>query len=381
MKLGVGVVGCGNISEIYLHNARLFRDFGVVACADINPEAARRQAERHRVAGCSVTDLLKREDVDIVLNLTLPEAHAGVSLAALEAGKHVYSEKPLATTVEDGRRILAAAEALGLRVGAAPDTVLGAGYQAARRAVDSGAIGRPLSALAVIMSHGMEHWHPNPGFFFREGAGPVFDMGPYYISALVHLLGPVFWVQATARSGFAARTVSTPGSSVLGETIPVETPTSVHALLEFASGAQAAFLASWDVWRHSLPPIELHGETASLSLPDPNWFGGRVRIAEGRANWRTLRSGGGAPFARANWPTDAPRAENNRGLGLADMARAILDRRSHRANGEVALHVLAVMTGILDSAEQGTKLRVSVSCERPAPLSAKEAQSLLTRVA
>jgi predicted dehydrogenase len=380
MKLGVGVVGCGNISEIYLHNATLFRDFGVVACADINPEAAKRQAERHGVDSCSVVDLLKREDVDIVLNLTLPEAHAEVSLAALEAGKHVYSEKPLATTVKDGQRILDAAEARGLRVGAAPDTVLGAGYQAARRAVDSGTIGRPLSALAVIMSHGMEHWHPNPAFFFREGAGPVFDMGPYYISALVHLLGPVSSVQAIARSGFAARTVSAPGSSFLGETIPVETPTSVHALLEFASGAQAAFLASWDVWRHSLPPIELHGETASLSLPDPNWFGGRVRIAEGLADRRTLPKRG-APFARANWPTDTPKVANYRGLGLADMARAILDRRSHPANGEAALHVLAVMTGILESAEQETKLRVSVSCERPAPLSAKEAQRLLTLVA
>ena len=198
MSFGVGVIGCGNISEVYLVNATLFRDIRVVACADIDAEAAKRQADRHGVVACadidaeaakrqadrhgvvagSVADLLKRDDVDVVLNLTIREAHAEGSLSALEAGKHVYCEKPLATTVADGERILAAAERRRLRVGAAPDTILGAGYQTARRAIDAGKIGRPLSAVAAIMSHGMEHWHPNPGFFFRKGAGPVLDMGP-----------------------------------------------------------------------------------------------------------------------------------------------------------------------------------------------------------
>jgi predicted dehydrogenase len=182
MSVGVGVIGCGNISEVYLVNAKLFRDIRVVACADIDEEAAKRQADRHGVVAARVADLLKRDDVDVVLNLTIPEAHAEVSLAALEAGKHVYSEKPLATTVADGERILAAAEQRRLRVGAAPDTILGAGCQTARRAIDAGKIGRPLSAVAAIMSHGMEHWHPNPGFFFRKGAGPVLDMGPYLFS-------------------------------------------------------------------------------------------------------------------------------------------------------------------------------------------------------
>ena len=174
-------------------------------------------------------DLLKSDDVDIVLNLTIPEAHAEVSLKAIEAGKHVYSEKPLATAVADGVAIVAAAKAKGLRVGAAPDTVLGAGVQEARALIDAGAIGKPLTGLAAVMSHGMEHWHPNPGFFFRAGAGPVFDMGPYYLSALVTLLGPVASVQAAGQIGFEERIVTTPGSPAQGQSIKVETLTNVHA--------------------------------------------------------------------------------------------------------------------------------------------------------
>jgi predicted dehydrogenase len=376
MSVGVGIVGCGNISEVYLVNAKLFRDIRVVACADIDVEAAKRQADRHGVVAASVADLLKRDDVDVVLNLTIPEAHAEVSLSALECGKHVYSEKPLATTVSDGERILAAAERCRLRVGAAPDTILGAGCQTARRAIDAGKIGRPLSAVAAIMSHGMEHWHPNPGFFFRKGAGPVLDMGPYYVSALVSLLGAVSSVQAVAKIGFAERMVSTPGSKLLGQTIRVETATSVQALLEFASGAQATFLASWDVWKHSLPPIELHGEIASLRLPDPNWFGGRVEIAEGRDGWRAI-SARGEPFSTANWPSSKPMHANYRGLGLAEMARAIVEGRLHRADGKLALHALAVMTGMLDAAADGRRVAITVPCERPEPLTAREAKSLL----
>jgi predicted dehydrogenase len=380
MSLGVGVVGCGNISEVYFVNAKLFRDIRFVACADIDAEAASRQADRHGAVACGVADLMKRDDVDIVLNLTIPEAHAEVSLAALESGKHVYSEKPLAMAVADGARILAVGKARELRIGAAPDTILGAGYQLARRAIDAGRIGRPLSAVGAVLSHGMEHWHPNPGFFFRKGAGPVLDMGPYYVSALVSLLGPVSAVQAVAQIGFAERTVSTPGSGLLGQTIRVETPTSVQALLEFTSGAQATFVASWDVWRHSLPPIELHGETASLRLPDPNWFGGRVEIAEGRGDWRALSSRG-QPFGVVNWPLSKPAHANYRGLGLADMARAIIEGRAHRADGALALHALAVMTGMLEAAHEGRKKQIAAPCERPQPLDAREARSLLSNSA
>ncbi len=378
MTLGVGVVGCGDISGIDLLNAPRFRDIRIVACADIAPEAAQRRAEQHGVEAVAVADLLKREDVDVVLNLTIPEAHAQVSLAALEAGKHVYSEKPLATTLADGARVLEAARARGLRVGAAPDTVLGPGCQTARRAIEEGRIGRPLAGLASVLSHGMEHWHPNPGFFFRKGAGPVFDMGPYYLTTLVHLLGPVAAVQAVGQIGFSERIVSTPRSRLHGQSIRVETLTSVQALLEYAGGAQVTFLASWDVWRHGVPPIELHGETGSLRLPDPNWFSGRIAIAEGRHGWRAL-STRGEPFARANWPLAKPDVANYRGLGLAEMAAAISEGRPHRANGGLAQHVVGIMAGVLEAATEGRKVAISATCERPTPLSSGEARKLLRR--
>jgi predicted dehydrogenase len=375
----VGVVGCGNISDIYLLNAPRFRDIVITACADLNSTAAERQADRYTIDARSVEDLLKSDDVDIVLNLTIPEAHAEVSLKALEARKHVYSEKPMATAVSDGVAILAAAKAKGLRVGAAPDTVLGAAVQEARALIDAGAIGKPLTGLAAVMSHGMEHWHPNPGFFFRPGAGPVFDMGPYYLSALVTLLGPVASVLATGQIGFDARTVTTPGSPSQGQSIKVETLTNVHALLDFASGAHVTFLASWDVWKHSMPPIELHGQKASLRLPDPNWFGGDLLIAGKDEDWRTIHTDG-KTFGKKNWPVTAPKFANDRGLGLADMARAIVDNRPHRANDDVALHVLAVMAGILEAATEGRRAKISQACERPSPLGEADAKGLLKSV-
>ena len=377
MTLRVGLIGCGNISDIYLIHAARFRDFAFTACADLNAEAAARQAARYGLAARSVKDLLASDDVDIVLNLTIPQAHAEVSLAALDAGKHVYTEKPLATTVADGERIVEAARQRGLAVGGAPDTVLGASVQRARAMIDAGEIGKPLSGLASVQSHGMEHWHPNPGFFFRPGGGPVFDMGPYYLSTLVMLLGPVATVQAMGQMGFAERIVTTPGSPILGQAIRVETLTSVQALLSFSSGAQVTFLASWDVWRHGVLPIELHGEKASLRVPDPNFFGGDLAIAEGRADWRAI-STLEATFGKLNWPHEEPKVANYRGLGLADMARGILDKRPHRANGDVALHVLRIMAGALEAATEGRAVTIAGRCERPAPLGDTEAAGLLS---
>lgn len=376
MTLRVGLIGCGNISDIYLTNAARFRDFAFTACADLNAAAAARQSERYGIAARSVADLLASDDVDIVLNLTIPQAHAEVSLAALDAGKHVYTEKPLATTVEDGVAIVDKARARGLAVGGAPDTVLGASIQRARAMIDAGEIGKPLTGLASVLSHGMEHWHPNPGFFFRPGGGPVFDMGPYYLSTLVMLLGPVASIQATGQVGFAERIVTAPESPILGQAIRVETLTSVQALLSFASGAQVTFLASWDVWRHGVLPMEFHGETASLRVPDPNFFGGDLAIAEGRADWRTI-STEATVFGKPNWPQETPRLANYRGLGLADMARGLIDRRPHRANGDVALHVLRIMAGILEAATEGRAVKIAVACERPTPLGEGEAAGLL----
>ena len=376
MTMRIGLIGCGNISDIYLINAPRFRDIKFTACADINDEAAKRQASRYGIKAMSPKDLLASDEVDIVLNLTIPEAHAEISQAALEAGKHVYGEKPLATTVPDGVKLMRTAHARNLRVGCAPDTVLGASIQEARRLIDANAIGKPLTGLASVLSHGMEHWHPNPGFFFRPGGGPVFDMGPYYLTTLATLLGPVASIAATGMIGFKQRIVTTPGSPVQGQAIKVETLTSAQALLTFASGAQVTFLASWDVWRDGVLPIELHGEAASMRVPDPNWFGGPLAIARGREDWATTDTGDHV-FGAANWPKDAPVHANYRCLGLAEMARAIEDKRPHRANGDLALHVLAVMAGILEAATEGRIVKVAQSCERPAALGEAEAKGLL----
>ena len=376
MTLRVGLVGCGNISDVYLTNAPRFRDLAVTACADLNPAAAARQAQRYGLEARGVEQLMVSPDVDIVLNLTIPAAHADVSLAALAAGKHVYSEKPLASTVADGVKIVAAARDKNLRVGAAPDTVLGASIQEVRRLIDADAIGAPLMGVATFLSHGMEHWHPNPAFFFQPGGGPVFDMGPYYLTALVTLLGPVASVVASGRIGFAERTVTTPGSAQLGSTIKVETLTTVQALLDFQSGAQVTFLASWDVWRHGMLPIELHGTKGSLRVPDPNWFGGAIEIADGREAWRVADQEA-RPLAQPNWPADAPIHANYRGLGLADLARSIADGRPARCSGDLALHVLDVMESMLRSADTKERIVPSHGCERPAPLTASEAQALL----
>jgi predicted dehydrogenase len=372
----VGLVGCGNISDIYLINGAIFRDIDFVACADINPDAAKRQAERYGLEQRDVKALLASEDVDIVLNLTIPEAHAEVSEAAIAAGKHVYSEKPLAIRLKDGVRLMEAASGMGARVGCAPDTVLGAAIQEARLRVDDGAIGTPLLGVASILSHGMENWHPNPGFFFRPGGGPVFDMGPYYLTTLVTLLGPVSSVVATGQMGFKERVVTTENSPFKGTTIKVETLTSVQALLDFASGAQVTFMASWDVWRHGMPPLEIHGTTASMRVPDPNWFGGELSIAEGRGDWASFGTSDRV-FGKANWPMGSPGLANYRGLGLADMARAIAEGRVHRANGDIALHVLAVMDGVLAAATENRRISITQQCERPTLLEEPEARSLL----
>jgi predicted dehydrogenase len=371
----IGLVGCGNISDIYLSNAKHFRDIDFVACADLRREAAARQAERYGIAQRDVETLIASDDVDIVLNLTIPEAHAAISQAAIDAGKHVYTEKPLATGLSDGVALIEAAKSKGLRVGCAPDTVLGGAVQEARRRMDDGEIGRPLLGVASVLSHGMEDWHPNPGFFFRAGGGPVFDMGPYYLTTLVTLLGPVASILAMGQIGFAERIVTAKGPEN-GKAIKVETLTSLQALLEFHSGAQITFLASWDVWAHGLLPIELHGTGGSLRVPDPNWFGGDVAIAEGRKPWVSHATTNHV-FGSETWPTGEKSHINYRGVGLAEMARAITEGRPHRANGDIGLHVLAIMEGILGAAIDGKRVVVEQGCERPAPLGKEEARALI----
>lgn len=374
-RLNVGIVGCGNISGIYFENLPLFPALRVAACADLRVAVAELQAKTYGVEASSVDALLARKDIDIVVNLSIPAAHAGVTLAALAAGKHVYSEKPLALRRSDGEKILAEAARRNLQVGVAPDTVLGAGVRTCRELIDAGRLGRIVTGTATICSHGMEHWHPDPEFFFKPGAGPVFDMGPYYIATLVHLLGPATRVGAMTAIGAAERMV-TAESPKKGSRIRVETPTTALALLQFSSGAIVALQASWDVWRHGQAPIELHGTEGSLRVPDPNFFGGPVLFTERGGDWQELDCGSRA-FGKLNWPAAGPEQANYRGLGIAELAGAIIGGTPHRTSAAMGLHMLRVMEAILESGAASRFIDLPPAA-RPPALSELEAAGLLS---
>ena len=369
-QLGVGIIGCGNISTSYLTLAPMFRALKLVAVADINMDNARARAAEFDVRAETVEDLLKAPDVDVIVNLTIPDAHFAVSKTILEAGKHVYSEKPLVLTLEEGEALRELAASKGLRVGSAPDTFLGGAHQQTRAAIDGGDTGRIIGGTCHVMSHGMESWHPNPDFFFQPGAGPVLDIGPYYVTNLIQLLGPVTTVAAMATTTFPTRTIG--NGDRKGETVPVNTPTNIHALLEFANGATVTLGASWDVWANKHTNMELYGEDASIFVPDPNFFGGTVEIGKPGEDITTLLPWD-HPFGVANQDSRA----NYRCAGLADMAQAISEGREHRCNGDLAVHATDVMTSILKAGEERRFVRLSTTCERPAPLSPDEARALL----
>lgn len=355
--VGVGLVGCGVISSIYLENARRFQEFEIVAVADLDRARAEAQAAKFGVPRvCTVEELLADPAVEIVLNLTVPKAHTEIGMAALAAGKHLYSEKPLTIERDDAAKLLQTARSRNLLVGSAPDTFLGGGLQTCRKLIDDGAIGEPVAATASMFSSGPESWHANPAFFYEYGGGPLLDMGPYYVTALVSLLGPVRRVTGSARASFSERTV---GSEPLkGQKIPVTVPTHVAATLDFESGAIATLMTTFDVWYDEKSRFELYGAAGSLKVPDPNRFGGSVSLLKaGSSEWNTVELTHGS-------------AENSRGIGLADMAAALRGHRRHRANGEVALHVLEVMHGILEASETGRHVEVASRPERPAPLPA-----------
>ena len=374
--LGVGIIGCGVVSEAYLSLAPLFAGIEVRAVADIDPAAAGARGEAHGVPALGVDEMLARDDIDIGVNLTVPAAHAAVSRRVLEAGKHVYSEKPFVLSAAEGRELAALARARVLRVGSAPDTFLGGTPQLARELVDGGRIGRVTSATAHVMSHGMEHWHPNPDFFYKGGAGPVLDVGPYYLTALVQLLGPVERVAAMSATPRAERLIACGPRA--GETVAVEAPTTLHAVLEFVDGAVVTLGASWDVRDHAHPPLQLYGERGTLSLPDPNFFGGELLVSEGEDEAaRESLEAGDHPFAVPNRESSRGPVANYRMAGLAEMANAIREGRPHRCSLELALHVVETMTAVLDSAERRGFVEIESRCERPAPLDADAARALL----
>ncbi|SDC65572.1 Predicted dehydrogenase [Paenibacillus sp. UNCCL117] len=356
-KMKAGIIGCGNISGIYLKNGSQFGSYEIAACADIDLLRAQAKAQEYGIRALTVEELLADQEIEIVINLTIPAVHAKVCLQALEAGKHVYVEKPLAVTREDGRRILELADSRGLRVGCAPDTFLGGGIQTCRRLMDEGAIGVPVAASGFMMSRGHEHWHPDPQFYYEPGGGPMFDMGPYYLTALVALLGPIRRVTGAARVSFAQRTVSSKPKA--GTVIEVKTPTHVAGVLDFAGGAIGTLITSFDIMGGTdLPHIEIYGSAGSLRVPDPNRFGGPVYLRKlGAGEWTEV-------------PLTHGYADNNRGVGVADMAAAIREGRPHRASGALAYHVLDTMHGFHEASAEGRHVELQSACTTPEPLAA-----------
>lgn len=356
--VGVGIIGAGVISEVYLKNlSKAFESTRVVGIADVLPERAAARAREFGVEAFTVDELLAHPEIELVVNLTIPAAHADIAFRALEAGKSAYNEKPLAIEREDGKRLLETAAAKGLHVGAAPDTFLGGGLQTVRQLLDEGAIGEPVAVTAMMMGHGMEAWHPDPYFFFQPGAGPLFDVGVYYVTALTALLGPFQEVAALARASFPERTIG--NGPKLGEKIPVNTPTHIVSSIAFESGVTGSLTASFDVWEPDHATLVIYGSEGTLRCPDPNTFGGPIKLLKGgdprNASWEEI-------------PVAFPNTENSRGLGAADLARSMRTGEPARASGELGYHVLDVMHAVLDSAAQGKHVTVESTVERPAPL-------------
>lgn len=341
IKMKAGIIGCGNISGIYLKNLKDSPLVEVVACADLIPERARQRADEFNIANVyNVEELLARPEIDLIVNLTIPASHANVDIAALEAGKHVYSEKPLAVTLEEGLQIISLADQKRLRVGCAPDTFLGSTVQTAKAAIESGLIGRPIAATAFNMGLGPEAWHHNPEFFYAPGGGPMMDMGPYFLAAMVELLGPACRVSASTGIQIPDRMIGSGPNS--GKAITVQTPTHLAGTVDFENGSILTMITSFDIFGGSdLPWMEIYGTQGTLSLADPNYFNGDVKLRRpGQEQWETLE-----PVFECG--------RNERGLGINDMVQAIENHRDHRASAQMAYHILEIMHSFQQSSSEG----------------------------
>ena len=353
-KIGVGLIGCGNISEAYLKAAVQFPIIDMISCADVNADAAQVKAVEYGIDAQSVDELLADPRIDIVLNLTTPQHHVDIGVQALSAGKHTYSEKPLALSTEQAEILVQLSRQSSLRVGCAPDTFLSGAHQTARYAIDSHQIGKPVSGTAFMMGPGHESWHPDPDFYYQSGGGPLMDMGPYYLTALVDLLGPVESVVGAAKAAFDTRAIGSGARK--GELFPVEVPTHISGILNFENGAMVTITTSFDVPKHNHSPLEIYGTHGSLLAGDPNKFEREVKVAQKNGEWETIE--------QKHLYGDG----NYRILGLVDMAHSIVSDRPHRASLELSLHVLEIMEKILASAETETVLYLKHGCQRPAPM-------------
>jgi predicted dehydrogenase len=351
--LQLGIIGCGNISNAYFKGLAKFPITRMVGVADLLPARAEAKAAEHGVRAYSIPELLADPAIDLVLNLTVPKVHAAVNLSILEAKKHAYTEKPFALDLGEGRRVLDLAASAGLRVGCAPDTFLGGGIQTARLLLEKGEIGEPIGAVANMASHGPEGWHPDPEFFYQIGGGPMLDMGPYYVTALVNLLGPIRRVTGSARASFHERVVGSGARQ--GARIKVEIPTHYAGVFDFASGPVASLNMSFDIWSHNLPIIEVYGTEGSLRVPDPNYFGGIVEVRRSEdKEWRQV------PLTHSD--------QVGRGVGVADLATGIRFHRPHRASGELAYHVLEAMLAVHLASERGAHVVLQSTVAKPKAL-------------
>ena len=351
-KTNIGIIGCGAISNAYFKGCASYPNIQLAACADLDPARAAAKAKEHGIRACSVAELLSDPSIQIILNLTVPKAHAELNLAALNAGKHTYAEKPFGVNRAEGKQVLALAKKKKLRTGCAPDTFFGGGAQTARKLIDDGAIGQPVAGTAFMCGHGHESWHPSPEFYYEKGGGPMFDMGPYYITALVNLLGPAKRVTGSTRISFPERKITSQPKA--GKIVKVETPTHLAGVIDFANGAVVTIIQSFDMWKHSLPILEVYGSEGSLSIPDPNHFAGVVKLAKPGKEWEEV--------------VLTHRTDLLRGSGLADLAKGIATGRPHRASGELAFHVLDIMAAFEEASTTGRHIEIKSTCERPAAL-------------
>ncbi|MDN4072982.1 Gfo/Idh/MocA family protein [Fictibacillus terranigra] len=355
-QIKVGIIGCGYISRIYITNLKKYPGVELVACADLDVERAQACAEEFGLEKAyTVNEMLADHEIEIVVNLTIPKAHATVCKDALQAGKHVYVEKPLAVTCEEGQEILELASEKGLRVASAPETFLGGGIQTCRKLIDEGEIGTPVSVTGLMLCGGHEHWHPDPEFYYELGGGPMFDMGPYYLTAFVTLLGPIRRVTASAAISYPERTITS--EKKYGKKISVEIPTHIAGVIDFESGAVGTLITSFDAMAGTvLPNIEIHGSKGTLLVPDPNYFGGTVKLRRVGSNvWEEI-------------PLTHGYTDNNRGIGVADLARAITEGDDHRAHGDMAYHVLEAMQGFHNASLESKHYLMQSTCRRPAAM-------------
>lgn len=372
-NVNVGILGCGVISNTYIRDIkRFYPSLHLAACADVNVELAKSHAEKYQIpSGCSVEEMLAMEEVELVVNLTPPQFHMELNKKILQAGKHVFCEKPFAPTAAQARQVMDLADEKGLLVGSAPDTFLGSSLQTCRKILDDGWIGKPLYVTANMMSNGVETWHPAPANFYRQGAGPLYDMGPYYFTALAALLGPVKRVSAFSGTGFPVRKVYT--GPLKGQEVPVETPTHYSGTAELVSGVIVSMNISFDIWHSNLPMFEIYGTDGTLEVPDPNMSGGRPRIYRKERTLDVLYDDSRETKEKQDTSVELPElyphiGDYTRGIGVLDLACAIDEKRKPRVNAEMACHVIEAITGMMESAQDKKVYEMKTTCEKPEPI-------------